>query len=159
MLTTKEFGHKDGVASGDTVSVPASNLPEGEFSWYTLTTDPYGAKHYSEVRNASVTKTECGQDGGTTVDPDGTVKPGEGGKPGKGGEPGNGNTGSTGGAGSGTGHPGKGSHGSDASSAARPAKPSHGLPRTGAEVAGILAAGFALVAGGIAILRSRRFSR
>lgn len=159
VLTTKEFGVHENVASGDTVSVPASALPEGDFSWYTLTTDPYGAKHYSEVRDASVTTAECGEDGGTTVDPDGTVKPGEGGKPGKGDEPENGNTGSTGGASSGTGHPGKGSHGSDASSAARPAKPSHGLPRTGAEVAGILAAGFALVAGGIAILRSRRFSR
>lgn len=162
VLTTKEFGHKDGVASGDTVSVPASDLPEGEFSWYTLTTDPYGAKHYSEVRNASVTKTECGQDGGTTVDPDGTVKPGEGGNPGKAGETetgSTGNTGNAGNAGSGKGHPGEGSHGSDASSATGTPKHSTGLPRTGAEVMGILAAGLVLVAGGAAVLRSRRVSR
>ncbi|MDU0937801.1 MAG: LPXTG cell wall anchor domain-containing protein, partial [Dermabacter sp.] len=153
------FGHKDGVASGDTVSVPASDLPEGEFSWYTLTTVPYGAKHYSEVRNASVTKTECGQDGGTTVDPDGTVVPGEGGNPGKPGETetgSTGNTGNTGNAGSGKGHPGEGSHGSSATGAK---EHSTGLPRTGAEVMGILAAGLVLVAGGAAVLRSRRVSR
>ncbi|QEU12323.1 lamin tail domain-containing protein [Dermabacter vaginalis] len=148
VLTTKEFGVHENVASGDTVSVPASALPEGDFSWYTLTTDPYGAKHYSEVRNASVTNAECGDGGGTTVDPDGKVIPGKGSEPGTGGSTGSGKE-----------QPGEGSHGSDASSVARPAKPSHGLPRTGAEVAGILAAGFALVAGGIAILRSRRFSR
>ncbi len=153
VLTTKEFGVHKNVASGDTVNVPASDLPEGDFSWYTLTTDPYGAKHYSEVRNASVTNAECGEGDGTTVDPDGKVIPGEGSEPGSG-QPGEGSE-----PGTGSGQPGKGSARSDAPSAGMPSRPSHGLPRTGAETAGILAAGLALVAGGIAVLRSRRFTR
>ena len=77
-------------------------------------------------------------------------------KPGEGGDPETGNTGS---AGSGKGHPDEGSHGSDASSATGAQTHSTGLPRTGAEVMGILAAGLVLVAGGAAVLRSRRVSR
>lgn len=159
VLTTKEFGSHENVASGERVNVPVVDLPEGDFSWYTLTTDPYGAKHYSEVRGASVTNVECGgEEPAQPGQPGEPGKSGQPGEPGTDGQPGTGNPGKPGRSGN-DGQPGQPGTDGESTGAMRPGHGSSNLPRTGAEVTGILAAGLALAAGGIAVLRSRRLSR
>nr|WP_275436359.1 lamin tail domain-containing protein [Helcobacillus sp. ACRRO] len=59
VLTSTELGAVKGAASPSEVSVDVKELADGTHSFYVLTTDPYGAKHYSPVQDVTVKGEDC----------------------------------------------------------------------------------------------------
>ncbi|WP_304272172.1 metallophosphoesterase, partial [Pseudoglutamicibacter cumminsii] len=156
VLTAKELGSVEDVESGTEAKVSVENLAEGEHTIYVLTTDPYGAKHYSALQRVTIEGGDCNveepENPGTDVDPNKPedpnkpTKPSEPGVPGQPGQPGQpGVPGQPGqpGANNGTGSHTIGHY--------RPNQPAPGLAATGANVTALGLAAAALTMGGAAM--------
>lgn len=211
VLTSTELGAVEDAASGSAASVNVKDLADGTHSFYVLTTDPYGAKHYSPVQDVTVKGEDCDveeppvtpgkpsdpKDPGAPSnpgkpsepgkpstpgqpsapagprDPSKPGRPGASNKPGRGSAPGNG---SKSGAKSEPAPAGSASGTTDAATNAASdrgnatgARRGHGsqpgsaeskgysfLPRTGTEVAGLIAAALVLVGAGAMAVRVRQ---
>ena len=165
VLTAKELGSVENVESDTEAKVSVENLSDGDHTIYVLTTDPYGAKHYSALQRVTIQGGDCDiekpDNPGTDVEPEKPGKPGTPakpsapakpiapGKPGGPGGPGKAPDGDSAGAGA----TGAGTTGAGDTSPRQhqPNRPAVALAATGADVTALGLAAVALTMGGAAM--------